>query len=226
MRAALIGTIAWSLSVWWLGEGLGMVFSRMADPLTGAPGGAVLYVFLAILAWPAVSGAGASAWRERQRGESVSVAGSPSVADGSPLGRWARAAWFGLWAAMAGEMLLAPAASASLTAPGGTQAAIVTVGFAAAFAAAAVGVLPPGHHSARPGARRGDRGRGPVGHRRGLRRDCCPAPATDPNTGPLLVLLAVAFWPYPRSATAFIFSRVARMPSRLARRRARPATLQ
>ena len=39
--------------------------------------------------------------------------------------------------------------------------------------------------------------------------------ATDPNTGPLLVLIAAAFWPYPRSATALIFSRVARMPSRL-----------
>ena len=49
---------------------------------------------------------------------------------------------------------------------------------------------------------------------------------TDPNTGPLLVLIALAFWPYPRSATAFTFSRVARIPSRLVRRRAGPATLQ
>ena len=39
-------------------------------------------------------------------------------------------------------------------------------------------------------------------------------------------VFALAFWPYPRSATAFIFSRVARMPSRLVRRRACPATLQ
>lgn len=50
--------------------------------------------------------------------------------------------------------------------------------------------------------------------------------ATDPNTGPLPVLIAAAFWPYPLSVTAFIFSRVARIPSRLVRRRARPATLQ
>ena len=50
--------------------------------------------------------------------------------------------------------------------------------------------------------------------------------ATDPNTGPLLVLIAAAFWPYPRSATAFIRSSVARIPVRLVRRRARPATLQ
>jgi hypothetical protein len=50
--------------------------------------------------------------------------------------------------------------------------------------------------------------------------------ATDPNTGPLLVLIAAAFWPYPRSATSFIRSSVARIPVRLVRRRARPATLQ
>ena len=49
---------------------------------------------------------------------------------------------------------------------------------------------------------------------------------TDPNTGPLLVLIALAFWPYSRSATAFTFSRVARMPSRLVRSRQGPATLQ
>ena len=53
-RVALAGTIAWSLSVWWLGEGLGGVFSGMANPLTGAPGAALLYALLAILIWPAV----------------------------------------------------------------------------------------------------------------------------------------------------------------------------
>ncbi len=177
VKAALIGTIAWSLSVWWLGEGLGMVFSRMADPLTGAPGGAVLYAFLAVLAWPAV--------QERR--------GGASVADGSPLGRWARAAWFGLWAAMAGEMLLAPAGSASLTAPGGTQAAIVTVGFAAAFAAAAVGVFLPA--TIRPAlvlAAVTAVVLWVTGEDFGA---LLSGSATDPNTGPLLVLLAVAFWP-------------------------------
>jgi hypothetical protein len=177
VRAALIGTIVWSLSVWWLGEGLGMVFSRMADPLTGAPGGAVLYAFLAILAWPAV--------QERRA--------SASVADGSPLGRWARAAWFGLWAVMAGEMLLAPAGSASLTAPGGTQAAIVTVGFAAAFAAAAVGVFLPA--TIRPAlvlAAVAAVVLWVTGENFGA---LLSGSATDPNTGPLLVLLAVAFWP-------------------------------
>jgi RNA polymerase sigma factor (sigma-70 family) len=53
-----------------------------------------------------------------------------------------------------------------------------------------------------------------------------PGSARVAERSPLLVLIALAFWPYPRSATAFIFSRVARMPSRLVRRRAHPATLQ
>ena len=51
-RAALAGTVVWALSVWWLGEGLGGVFTTAASPLTGAPGAAVLYALLAVLAWP------------------------------------------------------------------------------------------------------------------------------------------------------------------------------
>ena len=125
-RAALAGTIAWSLAVWWLGEGLGGIFSATANPLTGAPGAALLYAFLAILGWP--------------RTEGASVARASSVAGGSPLGRGARVAWFVLWATMAGLMLAAPAPSSSLTAGGGP---VVTIMFAAAFALVAVGLLVP-----------------------------------------------------------------------------------
>ena len=85
-RAALAGTIAWSLAVWWLGEGLGGIFSTMANPLTGAPGAALLYVFLAILIWPG-SAVPAS------RGGSVSVGGVRAW-PGVPA--WPRAA---CWAA-------------------------------------------------------------------------------------------------------------------------------
>ena len=52
-RAALAGTVVWSLSVWWLGEGLGGIFTGLASPLTGGPGAAVLYALLAVLIWPA-----------------------------------------------------------------------------------------------------------------------------------------------------------------------------
>ena len=87
----------------------------MANPLTGAPGAAVLYAFLAVLLWP------------RSR----------------PSFRGARVAWAVLWGTMAVLMLTAPAASASLTASGGTRASVLTIAFAAAFALAAVGVLIP-----------------------------------------------------------------------------------
>jgi hypothetical protein len=206
-RAALAGTIAWSLAVWWLAEGLGEVFGGMASPLTGAPGAAVLYAFLAVLIWPADRPA------DRPRGQpavwpadrpAVWPADRPadradrdltaSVADGSPLGRWARLAWFALWGGMAALLLLAPASSATLTARGGTQAAIVTIGLAAAFALAAVGVFVSAQ-MARPALlvaviaalviwAAGENFGG-----------LFSGSATDPNSGPLLVLIALAFWP-------------------------------
>ena len=55
VRAALAGTIVWALGVWWFGESLGGVLSGMASPLTGAPGAAILYALLAVLAWPRAS---------------------------------------------------------------------------------------------------------------------------------------------------------------------------
>ena len=50
-RAALAASIAWALSVWIVGEGLGGLGSG-ATLLTGAPGAALLYAVIAILAWP------------------------------------------------------------------------------------------------------------------------------------------------------------------------------
>lgn len=177
VRAALAGTIAWALAVWWLGEGLGMVFSGMATPLTGAPGAAVLYALLAILIWPAGRPARASA----------------SVADGSPLGRRARLAWFVLWASMAALTLLAPASSSSLTASGGPRAGAVTIGLAAAFTLVAAGVLIPA--TARPALVVAIVTAAIIwaaGEHFGA---LLSGSATDPNSGPLLILLAAAFWP-------------------------------
>jgi hypothetical protein len=205
-RAALAGTIAWGLGVWWLGEGLGGIFGTMANPLTGAPGAALLYVFLAVLIWP------------RPR----------------PLGRGARVAWAVLWGTMTVLMLTAPAASASLTASGGTRAAVVTAAFAAAFALAAAGVLVP--VTTRPAlllAMAAALAAWGLGQGFG---EIFSGAATDPGTGPLLVLIALAYWPrsagsgrsapYSCSTTALIRSSVARMPSRLVRSRPRPPRVQ
>ncbi len=191
-RVALAGTIAWSLSVWWLGEGLGGIFSGMANPLTGAPGAALLYALLAILIWPAVQPGRTGASVAGASVAGASVAGA-SVAAGSPLGRGARLVWFVLWGTMAGLMLAASARSASLTGPGGTQATVVTIGFAAVFALTAVGVFLPA--TVRPAlllaviaalviwATSEDFG------------TVFSGSATDLNTGPLLVLIALAYWP-------------------------------
>lgn len=50
-RAALAGSIVWALSVWVVGEGVGGLTTG-ATLLTGAPGAAVLYAVIAALAWP------------------------------------------------------------------------------------------------------------------------------------------------------------------------------
>ena len=51
-RPALVASIGWALSVWFLGEGLGGLATG-ATFLTGAPGAALLYAVIAALAWPA-----------------------------------------------------------------------------------------------------------------------------------------------------------------------------
>lgn len=52
-RVALIASIAWALGVWYLGEGLSGLASRNASLLAGVPGSALLYAILAAAAWPA-----------------------------------------------------------------------------------------------------------------------------------------------------------------------------
>ena len=53
VRVALAASVAWSLGVWWFGEGLGGVLTGAASPLNGAPGAVILYALLAVLLWPA-----------------------------------------------------------------------------------------------------------------------------------------------------------------------------
>lgn len=58
-RTALAASIAWALSVWIFGEGLGGLFTG-TTLLSGAPGAALLYAVIAILAWPTAQGQGAA----------------------------------------------------------------------------------------------------------------------------------------------------------------------
>jgi hypothetical protein len=52
LKPALAVSIAWSLGVWWFGEGLGGLFSGAATPFGGGPGGVLFYAVLAVLLWP------------------------------------------------------------------------------------------------------------------------------------------------------------------------------
>jgi hypothetical protein len=91
VKAALAGSFAWSLIVWWSAEAFGFMFSSTASPLTGAPGAVLLYALIGLLVWPT----------ERP---------------GGLLGvRGARITWAALWLVMAWLWLLAPNSTANAT---------------------------------------------------------------------------------------------------------------
>ncbi len=187
-RAALGASVAWALSVWVVGEGLGGVDTG-STVLNGAPGAALLYAVIAVLAWPS---------REGQHDERPSWLALP--------------VWCALWVMAAGlelihgndsssslNMMLRDAESnapgfiagidhqlARLQPPNWTTAGIVTV-----FVVVAIWSLIPGW------TRQLSIGIGACVSLvswflfQGL-GDLTSGQATDPNSGPLLVLLALA----------------------------------
>jgi hypothetical protein len=204
VRAALAASIPWSLAVWWLGEGLGGVLSGGASPVNGAPGAVIIYALLAVLLWPA----GASA-----------APGAAFVAARPAGARIARALWLVLWGSLAyfavtadnrtaqglhdmvagmapgepGWLAWVNRSSAGLLAHHGLAASVV---LAVVLAAIAVGVCLPGRAA-----------RAAVvlavvvslviwvaGQDLG---GILAGGATDVNSGLLLGLLALAYWPRP-----------------------------
>ena len=81
-RLALAASLPWAIGVWWLGEGLSGLASGNASLLSGAPGSVSLYALLALAAWP-------------RRGRS----------DITPA-RWLPFAWATLWIGAAVYQLL------------------------------------------------------------------------------------------------------------------------
>jgi hypothetical protein len=207
-RAALAGTIAWALAVWFLGEGLGGLLSGSASPVTGAPGAALLYAVVAVLAWPPRPGAPEP---------------DPGTLSRRSPGRRARLAWAVLWASFA-LLMLQP----QVRAPGALRAAIggqaageprwiaaldhwaasaaggsgpgLSIALAALFAAVAAGALIPA--AVRPALIAGGLAALAmlvIGQDLG---GIATGQGTDPGTGPLLILLAAACWPYRAAAPA------------------------
>lgn len=54
LKIGLVVSIVWSLVVWWFAEDLGGLLSGGANALSGAPGAVLLYAVLAVLLWPTV----------------------------------------------------------------------------------------------------------------------------------------------------------------------------
>lgn len=52
VRLALAASVGWAVGVWYFGEGLGGTAGGNASLLTGAPGAALIYAVLAVVAWP------------------------------------------------------------------------------------------------------------------------------------------------------------------------------
>jgi len=206
VRVALAASIAWALGVWWFGEGLGGVLNGAASPLNGAPGAVIIYALLAVLLWPA-----------DRPGASAPFTAARAV--GAPV---ARALWLVLWLSLA-YFALTPANRASQGLNGmiagmesgqpgwlaaierGAASLVAGQGLAASIALAvalvviAVGVYLP------PSAAKATLVLAivvalviwVVGEAFGM---ILAGGATDPNSGPLLVLLALCYWPVRASA--------------------------
>jgi hypothetical protein len=207
VRVALAASVAWALGVWWFGEGLGGVLNGSASPLNGAPGAVIIYALLAVLLWPA-----------DRAGESAPFTAARAIGAHA-----AKALWLVLWLSLAYFALTpanrAPQALHDMIAgmesgePGwlsgidkGAASLVAHQGFAASVTLAvalvviAVGVYLPARVT-----------RYTlvlavvvalviwvVGEALGA---ILAGGATDPNSGPLLILLALTYWPV-RAVTA------------------------
>jgi hypothetical protein len=201
VRFALGASVAWALGVWWFGEGLGGILTGSASPLSGAPGAVVLYALLAVLLWP------------------VAEDRPAPFAAGRAVGRRAaQGLWLVLWASLA-FFALSPASRAPGAASGvfsdmaagqpdwlarldgriasalAGRGLLVSVLLAAALVVVAAGICLPGR-AARAAVVLAVVVAVFIWLAEGL-GDIFTGSGTDPNSGPLLALLAVAFWPGP-----------------------------
>ena len=199
VRLALAASVLWSLAVWFLGEGLGGVLAGPASLTDGAPGAVVLYALLAVLLWPASNERPARFIAGRVVGERAALTLWTVL--------WASMAFFalqpgyrtpdglsdeikGMAAGQPAWMTWSVTHLASLLAGQGLLTAIL---LAAAFAVTALGRW----------------GRAAIARAaivlalvlatflwlaQGL-GGLFTGGSTDPSSGPLLVLLALAYWP-------------------------------
>lgn len=206
LRVALAASVVWALLVWWLGEGLGGLFAGGAVPVTGAPGAVILYAVAAVLLWPVASPAG---------GEDA----APAFVASRPLGTVAaRLIWVVLWGGLA-VLSLQPALRGAdalhdaITGMGDGQPGWVAssvnglahvvaghgtaydVVLALAFALVALSQLVPSERAGRAGVVLALAVAAVVWLCGEALGDLVGGQATDVNSGPLLALIALAYWP-------------------------------
>ncbi len=198
-RLALGASVAWALGVWWFGEGLGSVLTGTASPLNGAPGAVILYALLAVLLWPADRDPAASFVAGRAVGR--------GVARGLWLVLWASLAYFALQpASRAPRAISGMFAGMAAGQPGwlawldqhaastlGHQGLVASIVLAIALAVVAVGPCLP-TRLARAALVLAIVLTVVIWLAEGL-GGLFTGGGTDPNSAPLLALLAVAFWP-------------------------------
>jgi hypothetical protein len=219
VRPALALSFPYVLGVWVFGEGLGMILTGSATALTGAPGSVLIYGVIGLMAWPRSAAA-------RRTGEGRAGVASSAAAQGIGGSVTPLVAWSGFWA-LAAVLFVLPqnrtqsSISSAITgmAPGnpswyshfltttGTHFASVgtQTAWALAVASLIIGLGPlvarrPGVFLAAGGILSVAlwlTGQGFVG-------GIFTGTGTDPNTGPLIVLLALAMAP---TATAAARSR-------------------
>ena len=101
VRPALALSFLWALGVWFFGEGLGLIFTGSASALTGAPGSVLLYGLIALMAWPRSAPTEESAETEASVGVESSAAGQGLGGAVTPL-----LVWCGFWSLAAILFLL------------------------------------------------------------------------------------------------------------------------
>lgn len=219
LRPALAVSVAWGLVVWVLGEALGQMTVPQASTPFGAPGAALLYILAALMLWPRQWGHGHLTAGERCVGPGPPGTHElePAVADSGLLGiKGSRWAWAAVWGGTALlELELANHSANSVSAQLANQASgqpglLAGLDRGAAHLLAghgvevALGVLVVQVFIAQ-GVLRGTTRRLALGIGMGVALvywvvaqnfgGIFTGQATDPNSGPLWVLLALLLWP-------------------------------
>jgi hypothetical protein len=203
-RLALAGSVAWAVAVWWFGEGLGGVVSGTGGPVNGAPGAVIIYALLAVLLWPTRTSTA-------RTGKQARFAAGLAIRAAA-----ARALWLVLWGSLA-YLALQPASAAAgalsgmisgmasgqpgwLASADGHLAAFLlhrgpgaAIALAIVLAVIAIGIFLP-EPAVRVVLALAVLTAALIWIAEGL-GGILTGGGTDPNSGPLLALLALAFWP-------------------------------